>query len=247
MTTPLAAAASGMQHYQAVIDVIGNNLANANTEAFKVSRALAQGAPDVQDPEEPARLGVSTTTVDVLFAPGTFVPTGSPLDFAINDGAFFRVEAQDGAVLLTRRGALGSGHGGVVATVDGFPLVPRIDVPEGYERLQVDEAGIVTAESPAGIREELGRITLVRVPNPGSLEAAGAGMYRPTGNSGALVEGFPAEAGFAPLAVGVREASNAAVAQELTNLVIALRAYQASARAFSVGDQMIASTTELTG
>ncbi|GAB4333164.1 MAG: flagellar basal-body rod protein FlgG [Dehalococcoidia bacterium] len=245
MVTLLAAAASGMEHYQAVIDVTGNNLANANTEAFKVSRVLAQGAPEVQDREEPARMGVSTTTVDLVFVPGSLAPTGSALDFAISDGAFFRVEDEDGAVLLTRRGALGSGYGGVVATADGFPLVPRIEVPEGYERLQVDEAGVVTAASPEGAREELGRIALVRVPNPGSLEPAGRGLYRTTENTGVLAEGFPGEDGFAPLAVGVREASNVVMAQELTTLVIALRAYQASARAFSVGDQMIASTTEL--
>lgn len=245
MVTLLAAAASGMQHYQAVIDVVGNNLANANTEAFKVSRVLAQGAPEVQDPEQPARMGVSTTTIDLVFAPGAFVPTGSPLDFAIGDQAFFRVQDEGGTVLLSRRGTIGSGHGGVLATADGFPLVPQIEVPEGYERLQVDEAGVVTAQSPEGAREELGRIALVRVSNPGSLEPAGRGLYRTTDNTGDLDEGFPGEGGFLPLSVGFREASNAVIAQELTTLVMAMRAYQASARAFSVGDQMIASTTEL--
>lgn len=244
MVTLLAAAASGMQHYQTVIDVVGNNLANANTEAFKVSRVLAQGTPEVIDPEAPARLGVSTTTVDLVFGLGTFVPTGSPRDFAIRDQAFFRVEGEDGTVLLTRRGALGTGHGGTVATVDGLPLVPRLEVPEGYTQLELDEAGVLTAEGPEGVREELGRVSLVRVSNPGSLEPVGAGLYRTTENTGELTEGLPGEGEFAPLQVGVREASNTSIAQELTTLVAALRAYQASARAFSVGDQMIASTTE---
>lgn len=246
MTTPLAAAASGMHHYQTVIDVVGNNLANANTHAFKLSRVLAQGTPAPATPEDPGRFGVGATTIDLVFAPGMLEYTADPLHLAAGGDAFFQVEAEDGSILLTRRGALGSGPAENLATIDGFPLAPPIAVPDGFTRFQVDESGVVTADDPAGGREEIGRIALARVANPGGLEPAGNGLYRTTENSGALVEGFAGDDGFPALTVGALEGSNVSITDEFTTLLMALRAYQASTRAFNVGDQMLAGSTQLT-
>jgi flagellar hook protein FlgE len=75
----------------------------------------------------------------------------------------------------------------------------------------------------------------------------GEGLFAPSANSGEPMLGAPGEAGFAAIAPGMVEASNVDLAEELTTLLIAQRAYSASARAFRVGDDMLAIATKLTG
>ena len=82
--------------------------------------------------------------------------------------------------------------------------------------------------------------------NPQGLIPIGEGLFRESANSGRRTDGAPATDGFSPIAPGGVEGSNVELAEEFTNLLIAQRAYQASAKTFSVGDEMLALATNLT-
>jgi flagellar basal body rod protein FlgG len=217
MTTILSAAASGLQHYSRMLDVVGNNIANINTEGFKRVRALGEGTP-----------------------------TEAPLHFAIPDDAFFPVRDLDGSVVYARLGSLEVDAAGNVSGFGGRLVEPAITVPAGSIQPAISHDGTITAISADGEVQELGRLVLVRFPNPAGLESLGDGVFRESLNSGTATGGYPGEDGFATLITGSLEASNVELSVEFTTMIIAQRAYQASAHVYRAGDEMLAIATDLT-
>jgi flagellar hook protein FlgE len=95
---------SGMQANQTALDVIGNNIANQETVAFKGSRArfqdmLSQSQADGTSPTVSAGgtnpsqigLGVKLAGIDTITTQGIMQPTNSNLDVAIDGDGYFLV------------------------------------------------------------------------------------------------------------------------------------------------------------
>jgi flagellar hook protein FlgE len=246
MTTILGASASGMTFNQGILDTVGNNVANVNTFGFKKTRALAEGQPDATATPDTSRLGVANTTLDLIFNPAATQMTEDPLHFAIQDDTFFRVHDLDGSIAYTRFGQLSADAAGNVTAYGGRFLEPPVTIPDGMTSPQIDNAGVITALDSTGARQQIGQLTMVRFVNPQGLATLGDGLYGETVNSGATTEGTPGSPGFAAIIPGGLEASNVDLAEEFTTMIIAQRAYQASAKSFSVGDEMLAIATDLT-
>ena len=246
MTTILGASASGMVYHQSVLDIVGHNLANANAGGFRRSRIMSEGNPTPGGLPSANRLGVAETTADLVFSTGAALGSESPLHFTVNDDTFFRMTDLDGSSVLTRAGAISGDPGGNIIGPRGRLLDPPITIPQGTSLLAIDQFGIVSGIDTAGDRQALGQITLVRVMNPHGLEAIGDGLYRATVNSGPETEGTPGTPGFSALIPGTLEGSNTEMAEEFTQIIIAQRAYQANARTFKIGDEMIQAATNLT-
>ena len=114
--TALNSAATGLRALSTRIDVIANNLANAETTAFKSSRmnfedlmyqTLKQpGAQNAAGDLDPAGiqvgLGVKISNTQLMFDQGSLDTTNRQLDVAIQGNGFFR------GLLLRGRGALPS-------------------------------------------------------------------------------------------------------------------------------------------
>lgn len=247
MVSILGAASGGLEYGQALIDTVGHNLANVNTFAFKRTRVVAEGMPSMPgQPGSFARSGVAELTVDRIFSPGFAQTTNDPLQFSITDDAFFKVRNVDGAVVVTRDGSLGTDGQGNVVSSTGLLLEPPISVPAGYSHPSIDTSGVVTAADATGNKQVVGQISMVRYKSPQTLLDLGGGLYEETVNSGISVGGVPGDGTFAPIVPGSIEGSNVEVATEFANLLIAQRAYQASAKTFSVADTMQAIASNLT-
>jgi flagellar hook protein FlgE len=98
---------SGLNSAARSLDVIGHNIANANTVGMKSSRAefseiYASAAGGIGGTN--VGLGVDVGTVAQQFAQGTLTITGNDLDVAINGGGFFQVKQSDGSTAYTRAG-----------------------------------------------------------------------------------------------------------------------------------------------
>lgn len=104
MMRALYAGVSGLRNHQTRMDVIGNNIANVNTVAFKASRVtfkeafvqLLQGAsrpPGDLGGINPIQVGsgMNIGSIDQLFSQGTLESTGQTTDLAIQGDAFFTV------------------------------------------------------------------------------------------------------------------------------------------------------------
>ena len=108
LTSTLFTGLSGLNVNQTKLNVVGNNIANVNTVAFKASRALfkpqfyvtdAGGTPADGDfgGSNPSQrgLGVTVATIQKDFSPGSIEPTGKATDLAIEGDGFFVVRGTD--------------------------------------------------------------------------------------------------------------------------------------------------------
>ncbi len=98
---------SGLSAASRNLDVIGNNIANANTVGMKSSRvefsevvAASLGASGSSQ----GGIGVSVPTVSQSFSQGNISITGNNLDVAINGGGFFQLQMADGTMAYSRAG-----------------------------------------------------------------------------------------------------------------------------------------------
>lgn len=101
---------SGLNASAKNLDVIGNNIANANTVGSKMSRAEFSAVvasaigPSGGGGAAGEGIGVEVATVSQQFAQGTINITGNNLDCAINGGGFFELTLKDGSSAYTRDG-----------------------------------------------------------------------------------------------------------------------------------------------
>ena len=98
---------SGLNAASRNLDVIGNNIANANTIGMKSSRAefadIVASTLGVAGGSA-GGIGVSLATVSQQFSQGNINITGNDLDVAINGGGFFQLALPDKSMAYTRDG-----------------------------------------------------------------------------------------------------------------------------------------------
>jgi len=119
-------ALSGLNAASRSLDVIGHNIANANTVGMKSARAefsevYASAAGGLGGTN--VGLGVEVGTVSQQFAQGSINITGNELDVAINGGGFFQVKANDGSTAYTRSGNFKLDKEGSLITNNGAHLM----------------------------------------------------------------------------------------------------------------------------
>jgi len=99
---------SGLNSASKNLDVIGNNIANANTVGMKYSRtefsSLVASQLGAGGGGAGAGIGVAVGTIAQQFTQGNISITGNNLDVAINGGGFFQVTMPDGSTAYTRDG-----------------------------------------------------------------------------------------------------------------------------------------------
>ena len=250
----LAIAATGMNAQQTNLEVIANNIANINTTGFKRARAefsdllyqteRAAGVPNRANqavvPEGAIiGLGVKTAAVRNLHLQGGLVSTGNSFDLALIGRGWFQIEASDGSTLYTRAGAFNTNAEGQLVTLDGYTVVPGINVPQDATEITVSKSGQVYA-TVGGEQQELGQITLANFVNEAGLEPLGENLFRETAASGPANVGAPDEAGFAYIQQNYLEASNVDPVKEITDLISAQRAYEMNSKIIQAADEMAA-------
>src|ERR1700722_2857201 len=117
------AAASGLRARMESLDMLANNLANADTSGYKTDREFYNlyVSPDAQAAEAaPATLPViEKPWTD--FSQGSLRATGSPLDLALTGKGFFAVDGPSGS-LFTRNGNFRVSTEGRLTTAEGYPI-----------------------------------------------------------------------------------------------------------------------------
>jgi flagellar hook protein FlgE len=117
---------SGLNASSRNLDVIGNNIANANTTGMKSSRtefsdmvASSLGSGGAGG----AGIGVSIGAIAQQFTQGNISTTGNSLDVAINGGGFFQLTQPDGSSAYTRDGSFKLDKDGLIITNSGANLM----------------------------------------------------------------------------------------------------------------------------
>jgi flagellar basal-body rod protein FlgG len=256
----LFSAATGMEAQQFAMDTISNNLANVNTTGFRRNEARFQdlvyqqldspGSPvgaSVVPVGQDVGLGVKVGSSEKIFTQGTLQETDNPLDLAIQGDGFFQVTRPDGTTAYTRDGAFKRDANGAIVTASGDFLQPQITIPQNAQSLQVGQDGTVTAMVPgSNTPQQLGQIQIARFVNPAGLSpASGGNLYTQTAASGAPIVTQPGLNGAGSLQGGYLENSNVQIVQEIVNMIVAQRAYEANSKSITASDEMLQTANQV--
>jgi flagellar basal-body rod protein FlgG len=256
----LRIAATGMAAQQLNVEVISNNIANMNTVGFKKQRAefedlLYQNVerPGAQSSDSGTVVptgvqlgsGVKAGSVYRITTQGGLTQTGNQFDLAINGKGFFQVLLPTGETAYTRAGNLSVNDTGQLVTTDGYQIIPAITIPQNSTGVTISQTGQVQASISGQTAPQLvGNLQVATFFNEAGLEASGNNLYLESGASGAPVLGQPGAPGFGSLMQGYTEASNVDPVSEITNLIVAQRAYEMNSKVVSAADSMLATTVQ---
>jgi flagellar basal body rod protein FlgG len=210
-------------------NIIAHNLANVSTAGYKrkcstFSKSLtALGAGTIGEAGGEADL---YATFD--FSQGTFIGTERSLDFALHGKGFFVIETPDGP-LYTRNGMFRLDQNGQITDSSGRTVAGQsgpISIPPGtgLSQINVSSDGNISA---AGV--SIGKFKLVDFKDKeGELIAAGLNCFR----APETVEPQPPE----NLIVrqGFQENSNVQMVEELVDMIMVTRLYEANMKFMSV-------------
>jgi flagellar basal-body rod protein FlgG len=259
MLSSLWIAKTGLDAQQTRMDVISNNLANANTTGFKSSRASFQdlmyqnraqpGAQTTEQTVSPTGLmlgtGVRVVGTEKLFTQGDTSQTGNSMDVAIQGRGFLQVSMPDGSIAYTRDGSLHSDANGQLVTADGYPIEPAITLPANIQSLTIGADGTVSATTNGSATAvQIGTLQLADFINPAGLQAQGSNLYLETASSGTPQTGQPGLNGMGTLMQGSLESSNVNVVEEMVNMIETQRTYEMNSKAISSTDQMLQDLTD---
>ena len=155
-----SASLSGLNANQQKLNVIGNNLANINTIAFKSSSVqfmdlVSQSAGGTGVNPMQVGLGVTTGSISPNFRQGGIENTGVPTHVAIQGSGFF-VVGEDNQRSYTRAGDFSFDASGMLVTAEGLPV-------QGYTDTDPLTGAIITTGQPSNIVVPPG---VLRPPSP---------------------------------------------------------------------------------
>jgi flagellar basal-body rod protein FlgG len=258
MWTSLRTAVSGLLAQQRALDVAADNLSKSQVPGSKSQRVsfleLApeltyMGVPDgegnvVLDAREVGK-GVRASAALRDMSQGAFLPTGDPMDVAVDGDGYVEVTLPDGQTAYTHGASLRTDGAGRLVTASGLLLSPIITAPPTTASLEIKPDGIVQAIGQDGARADIGQLRLVRFPNPEGLLQVGENALVPTVASGVPIESTAGEPGVGTIVTGIVESSNIDSREEYLRVVQAQRAYELNTRALRTVDEMLQDANNL--
>ncbi len=237
-TRALRSAASGMYAQQLNIEVISNNIANINTNAFKKNKAEFQDLmyqeipvntlPSTSNAANQSAInkiqvgnGVQPTSTQKIFKQGDILPTTNDLDFAIQGEGFFQVRKPDGTYAYTRDGAFKINGEGKMVTASGYYLEPDITISEDTLSMAVSKDGTV------------------------ELKQVGGGSTAVDTASGEPIYGTAGSNGFGEIYQGHLESSNVDIVEEMIAMIAAQRAYEINSKTVKTVEDMMSLANNL--
>ncbi|HUG67085.1 MAG TPA: flagellar hook-basal body complex protein [Pirellulaceae bacterium] len=181
LASALSTALTGLTAAEAQIDVVGNNLANAQTTGFKESGvsfttqflqnlglgSQPTGSAGGTNPRQTG-LGVQVAEIAPIFTQGTIQTSSSPSDVALQGDGFFIVQSASGEPVYTRSGIFQTNSRNELVTVSGHRLL-------GYtidDEFQLQTTELVPIQVPVG------SVRVAQATNNVFLE----GIFPPTGD-----------------------------------------------------------------
>jgi flagellar basal-body rod protein FlgF len=248
MEGPSIVGLSGQMALRQQLDVVANNVANANTTAYRGDRTLFQSyVSRLNVPgREVAFVQDRATYVDARG--GSIAATGNPLDIAIDGNAFLAVErpgnagrgySRDGRLRVAPDNTLVNGSGRPVLDEGGG----HIQMPERFSSVEIRSDGTILATTE-GRAEQVARLGLFQPGDVRGIRKGGDGLLD-----------IP-QAGLQPVPPGSREvrvvqgaleSSSVQPITEIANLTALQRAYENVQRIVSDDDSRIRKMIEALG
>lgn len=213
---------SGATLKHAQMDIISQNLANANTVGYKKDNIsfhdyLVSGNAAAPDTNNLYMSQMGSFMTD--FSGGNIIKTGNTLDVAIDGSGFIALEGG----LYTRRGDFKKNSEGYLTTYDGIKVMGNsgpIRLPDGAA--EISQTGEITVNG-----QSVDTIKVVDFKQPDKLSKAGGGNFV-TSEKGSQSKSVVKQ--------GYLEASNVDVVKEMVAMIESLREYEMYQKAIQTFD-----------
>jgi len=226
--------AAGTRSFEG-LDVVANNLANADTPGFKAQVALFRSvSPDdagSEDNEAALSLAQTYLSLDGIghdMSAGAVVTTGDPAHVALRGTGFLAVQVEGGETLYTRDGTLAVSDEGLLVHQSGGHVLDEGGgtIAIGAGAFQIAEDGTLTQESGA-----MAKLQIATFADPQVLSREGSNLFSAGGAAST-------QAGEETRVVqGALEQSNVDPMRELVELIRLSRFYQAYSQALESVDE----------
>ena len=244
MNRGLYAATAGMMGMLSRVQTISNNLANVNTTGYRedtlrlttfpqqlMQRLFATGGAI---PVGTSAMGIVAESTVTKFTQGALKSTDNPLDVAVQGTGFFQVQTPQG-VRYTRDGTfrrdgnnqLVTSQGDQVLNPTGLPIT----VPAGQVVI-LTNGEIHRIDDVTGAELPVGQLGIVEFGEPGQLRKTGNNLFEDPG----LAQAQPAQASL--VRQSYLETSNVDPTRAMSDLMVAQRTYEASARMVQLQDDI---------
>lgn len=245
---------SGMKSNQTKMDVVGNNVANVGTTAYKktstrFSDALYQTSIYASGPDEnngginPSQVGVGTKVSGIFtnMVQGAIQTTGRTTDLAIDGDGFFKIEISKNNYAYTRDGSFSLDKEGQLVTAQGYKVLNNQGKPITIDlndctSFTISSKGKIEGIDKNGNKKEMGTIGIVTFVNPEGLEYKGDNLYAKTVNSGEELNG---STNVGNIIQGAIEMSNVDLSEEFTEMIVTTRAFQAASKVITTSDELL--------
>jgi flagellar basal-body rod protein FlgF len=203
------------------LDIVANNIANADTTGFKVESLMARSEPaapaHTADGPKPVKFVVANG-VARDFGQGALRQTGGSFDLAIEGDGFFQVQSPDGP-RFTRDGRFRLDEAGRLIGQSGHPVLG-----DGGEEILIDPARGPVAIGKDGTlsqgQERVGKVGVFAFDDLSVLEKTGDNQLKNASNL------QPQPSAEAVVRQGFLEGSNVNPIVEITRMIEVSRAYQ---------------------
>ena len=233
MKAAFYAGSTGLAAQQEAMNVIGNNIANVNTNGFQASNvsfeSLLSGEMYVNSADEPITgYGVRAINTGVRMGGGALKNTNNRMDFAIVGNGLFAIE-NNGQIQYTRDGTFGitmDDDEAYLSTQDG-----KYVLDEDQERIELewnDEKGGYDMDL---LTENIG---VFQFAYPSAMSQVSGNRFVPTERSGDAIESEPEDKN---ILQGALEGSGTVMEDEMANMISVQRAFQLSARVVQMADE----------
>ena len=249
MLRGLYTAYTGMRNEQYRMDIMSNNLANADTTGFKKEGSTSQAYAEVmavkikdvsENPNTPKRLGKMSLGVKIGetftdFSQGSLRDTGNTYDIAIGGSGFFNIEftnkAGETSTKYTR-------DGGFTLSKDGYLVSKDGDYVLGENvRIQLSTpAGTTVFDRSGNIFQDdrlVASLKITDFEDTNYLTHYGETMW--DAKEGAVEQ----DAEDAQIYQGYLEMSNASVVKEMVNMITISRQYESNQKMLTTFDESL--------
>ncbi|MCD5405060.1 MAG: flagellar basal-body rod protein FlgG [Desulfotomaculum sp.] len=242
---------------QTKMSVIGNNIANINTTAFKRDRINFcdivrqeighKGVPVIPENKKPVEVGhgVKVASINKVFEQGVLKKTDRTFDLAIDGEGFFALESGEGQVFYTREGAFFMTKDGYIVNSSGFKLLGIKIPPDAVDIIVESDGKVKVIDENGEVKHIDKQIALYRFENISGLKAVGSNLFLASDVAGAVKKANPGEQGFGLIKQGYLEMSNVDLAIEMVNMIEAQRAYAFNSRLVSTADEIWRLTNDM--
>jgi flagellar basal-body rod protein FlgF len=223
MSDATSQVSSGINALMQEFHVITNNLANVSTVGYKRRCSVfSQSLRDLNSDFQTELAGEVNSDVFLDFSQGDIVETGRPLDLSLYGKGFFVIETQQGP-LYARNGVFHTNQNGQIVDSAGRIISSQfgpVVIPPtvGLSQIHISSDGSISADGLT-----IGRFRIVDFgSDEDKLVPAGANCYLMPEN----IE--PVAADNVVVKQGYQEASNVKMIDELVNMIVVSRLYEAN-------------------